>query len=258
MTEQFAPELALARRFLASRPPPGDVLFCALTGAHLYGFPSADSDLDLKGAHISPTAPLLGLAPETPAFDLTVEFEGVECDLTTQEVGRSLRLLLVGNGNTLEQLYSPHQVLHTPELEELRALAPAVFSTLSARHYRGFLRGLQRDFDRAEHPEVKTLLYAHRVAGTGIHLLLTGHVLSHLPTLNDAHHLGAVDELIARKRGGGEHTRLTAAEKRQRAPIFQNLDQRLGDAFDRSRLPAEPPSAAALESWLIRARRARL
>jgi len=44
----FPPDLSRARRFVAAHPPPGDPIVVAVTGAHLYGFPSPDSDVDLK------------------------------------------------------------------------------------------------------------------------------------------------------------------------------------------------------------------
>lgn len=39
-------------------------LVVSLSGAHAYGFPSPDSDLDLKAVHIAPTEALLG--PTSP------------------------------------------------------------------------------------------------------------------------------------------------------------------------------------------------
>ena len=56
----FTPDLDLARRFIAKNPPPGEMLLCALTGSHIYGFSSGDSDLDLKGVHYAHTRELLG------------------------------------------------------------------------------------------------------------------------------------------------------------------------------------------------------
>lgn len=35
---------------------PGPLLFAPVSGAHLYGFPSRDSDIDLRGAHLLPAA----------------------------------------------------------------------------------------------------------------------------------------------------------------------------------------------------------
>jgi predicted nucleotidyltransferase len=36
--------------------PPYPLLFAIVSGAHLYGFPSPDSDYDLRGVHILPPA----------------------------------------------------------------------------------------------------------------------------------------------------------------------------------------------------------
>jgi uncharacterized protein len=46
---------------------PYPLLFATISGAHLYGFPSADSDFDLRGVHVLPLAEVVGLktGPET-------------------------------------------------------------------------------------------------------------------------------------------------------------------------------------------------
>ena len=38
-------------------------MFATVSGAHLYGFPSADSDYDLRGSHILPAREVVGLLP---------------------------------------------------------------------------------------------------------------------------------------------------------------------------------------------------
>jgi hypothetical protein len=53
-------------------------LVVALSGAHAYGFPSPDSDHDLKAIHIAPTATLLGLAEVPTASERAEVIEGVE------------------------------------------------------------------------------------------------------------------------------------------------------------------------------------
>ena len=40
------------RRQVEAHPYP--LLFATISGAHLYGFPSPDSDYDLRGAHVLP------------------------------------------------------------------------------------------------------------------------------------------------------------------------------------------------------------
>lgn len=46
---------------------PYRLLFATVSGAHLYGFPSRDSDVDLRGVHVLPAAEVVGLrtGPET-------------------------------------------------------------------------------------------------------------------------------------------------------------------------------------------------
>ena len=36
-------------------------MFATISGAHLYGFPSPDSDFDLRGAHVLPLKKVVGL-----------------------------------------------------------------------------------------------------------------------------------------------------------------------------------------------------
>jgi len=40
------------KRIVATQPYP--LLFATISGAHLYGFPSPDSDFDLRGPHVLP------------------------------------------------------------------------------------------------------------------------------------------------------------------------------------------------------------
>ena len=46
-------------RIVAAQPY--SLLFATISGAHLYGFPSPDSDFDLRGAHILPVEAVVGL-----------------------------------------------------------------------------------------------------------------------------------------------------------------------------------------------------
>lgn len=46
---------------IAEHPYP--LLFSTISGAHLYGFPSPDSDFDLRGVHLLPLEEVVGLNP---------------------------------------------------------------------------------------------------------------------------------------------------------------------------------------------------
>lgn len=47
------------RRQVNAQPYP--LLFATISGAHLYGFPSPDSDVDLRGVHVLPLTEVSGL-----------------------------------------------------------------------------------------------------------------------------------------------------------------------------------------------------
>ncbi len=53
-------------RIVAAQPYP--LLFATISGAHLYGFPSPDSDFDLRGAHVLPLEKVVGLEVRDETF----------------------------------------------------------------------------------------------------------------------------------------------------------------------------------------------
>ena len=243
------PDLDLARRFLDQHPPPGTLLQCAISGAHLYGFPSPDSDLDLKGIHAAPTRELLGLQPRTEPHDLTEDHEGTEYDLTTNEAAGALRSLLAGNGNMLERILSPYQLADTEHLAPLQALAHSTISRAYARHYAGFFTGCRREHQRMS--TVKTLLYSYRVALTGIHLLTTGDLEPNLSILAPRYRFHDVAELIDRKRAGTEHGHIDPALDEHHRTRWPKLEELLAEAEHDSILPTQPPNHLEIDDWLI-------
>src|SRR5512134_1189689 len=86
---------------------PYPLLFATVSGAHLYGFPSPDSDYDLRGVHILPLARVVGLDPGPETIEVSEVVEGLELDLVTHDVHKFFGLLLKRNGYVLEQLSSP-------------------------------------------------------------------------------------------------------------------------------------------------------
>ena len=252
------PDFERARRFLAAHPPPGEVMAVGVTGAHYYGFPSGDSDVDLKGVHIAPTEQLLGLTPPRDSFDRLLDFEGVEHDLTTHELGRAMSLLLRGNGNVLERLTSPLQVIESDEARELAALARGAISKRFVGHYAGFFRGTQREHARHEPRRIKPMLYSYRVALTGAHLLLTGEIEGDLERLAQEHGFEEVLPFVMQKREGCEHEHLDPADDVRLSARWAALEEYLTRARERSSLPESPPNESDIEAWVVAARLSRL
>jgi uncharacterized protein len=249
-------DLDLAREYVVLNPPPGRLLLCGVTGAHMYGFPSPDSDLDLKGIHLAPTSQLLGLRPDTPAHDITTVYREIECDLTTNEAGAALGLLVNGNGNMLERILSPLQLVTNDETAELQDLARRSVSRRFVRHYAGFFRGCQREHERQ--PTAKTMLYSYRVALTGIHLMRTGTLEPNLLVLAPEYGYDDVAELVALKRAGTEHGPLPDDLDTHHRHRWPELDAALTDAEANSPLPPEAPNAVEIDAWLVAQRLADL
>ena len=147
----FDPRL---HRIVAAQPFP--LLFATISGAHLYGFPSPDSDFDLRGAHVLPLDAVVGLEvrDETVEQEMIVppdDAEGrvrhsvraggssaslygaqgtdapyqagaLEMDIVSHDVRKFFRLLLKKNGYVLEQLFSPLIVHTTTEHAELKEI----------------------------------------------------------------------------------------------------------------------------------------
>lgn len=90
---------------VAEQPDP--LLFATVSGAHLYGFPSRDSDIDLRGAHLLPAQDLLGLREPEETRTRMWDRDDVEMDLVTHDLRKFVRLMLKHNGYVLEQLLSP-------------------------------------------------------------------------------------------------------------------------------------------------------
>ena len=228
------------------------LLFVTLSGAHLYGFPSPDSDFDLRGVHLLSAPEVLGLDRGPETIEKMVR-EPVETDLVTHDAEKFFRLLLRPNGYVLEQLYSPLVLLTTPEHEELKEIARGCITREHVKHYAGFAENQWRLFGKEIPPRVKPLLYVFRVLLTGIHLMRTGEVEANLVTLNREWQLPFVDELVERKLSG-ERVPLDGAEVGQYQLAFERLLEELSVAAERSALPAVPSGRSELNDLLLRLR----
>jgi hypothetical protein len=243
-------ELAMLQQPL--RTLPYRPLFATVSGAHLYGFPSPDSDVDLRGAYILPVATVLGLDKPDETVTDTFEHAGREIDLVAHDVKKFIALMLNKNGYVLEQLYSPLIVQGGPGFAELRALGQGCITCHVYHHYQGFSRKQIERYECESPRRVKTLLYVYRVLLTGIHLLETGRVEANLPRLNETFRLPFIPDLIAQK--VREKAVLTETDRAVHEAASPRLQARLETAFQASSLPEMPLNQAALNDFLVRIR----
>jgi len=271
----IAPRL---HRIVAAQPYP--LLFATISGAHLYGFPSPDSDYDLRGVHVLPLDAVVGLEVRDETVQDERVIDGLEMDIVSHDVKKFFGLLLKKNGYVLEQLFSPLIVHTTPEHAELKAIcssgresahsssrnnqsrltsaATGVITKHHSHHYFGFAETQWKLFDKERPRRVKPLLYVYRVLLTGIHLMRTGVVNANLVELNEEARLPYIADLIARKQSG-ENTTLEDADVAFHQREYGRLRGELQAAHDGSQLPELPSedTRRALNDLLMRVRLAR-
>lgn len=233
---------------------PYPLLFATISGAHLYGFPSPDSDYDLRGVHILPLQEIVGLNETRQTLQVSEVRDGLELDLVTHDVAKFFGLLLQRNGYVLEQLYSPLIVLTSPEHEELKEIAKGCITRNHAHHYLGFSNTQWRLFEKEIPHRVKPLLYVYRVLLTGIYLMQTGTIEANLVHLNEHFRLPYLPELIARKQSGPEKSLLDDADLTFHKSEFARLTNSLEEAMLQSMLQEAPTTRQQLNNLLVRIR----
>ena len=233
---------------------PYPLLFATISGAHLYGFPSADSDFDLRGVHLLPLADVVGLNPGEETVEKSGIHDGLEIDLVTHDAKKFFAMMLKKNGYVLEQLLSPLIVKTSPEHAELKAIAADCITKHHAHHYLGFAETQWKLFQKADPPHVKPLHYVYRVLLTGIHLMRSGEIEANLIRLNDSAKLSYLPELIALKTGGPEKSVLAQSDLEFHRKEYDRLLAELERAYEGSRLPEMANGAQALNDLLVRLR----
>src|SRR5665213_2581335 len=241
-------------RIVAAQPYP--LLFATISGAHLYGFPSPDSDFDLRGAHVLPLEKIVGLDVRDETVQDSRVIDGLEMDIVSHDVRKFFSLLLKKNGYVLEQLVSPLIVQTTPQHAELKIIARGCITRHHSHHYFGFAETQWKLFLKESPRRVKPLLYVYRVLLTGIDLMRTGEVQANLVTLNEEFRLPFISDLIARKLVGPEQSTLEDEDIAFHESEYQRLRAELQSAHEASRLPELPceETRAVLNDLLVRIR----
>lgn len=233
---------------------PFPLVFATISGAHLYGFPSPDSDFDLRGVHLLPLKDVVGLETGEETIQTEEIREGLELDLVTHDAKKFFSLMLKKNGYVLEQLFSPLVVKTSPEHEELKEIGKRCITKHHAHHYFGFARTEWKLFEKENPPRVKPLLYIFRVLLTGIHLMRTGEIEANLLRLNEVFNLSYLPELIEQKTKGKEKGELPGADLEFYKKKYELLVLALETASEKSALPERTDAKNDLNDLLIRLR----
>jgi uncharacterized protein len=242
------------QRIVSAQPYP--LIFATISGAHLYGFPSPDSDFDLRGSHVLPVEKVVGMEVRDETIQDSRVIEGLEMDIVSHDAKKFFGMLLKKNGYVLEQLYSPLIIHTTPEHQELKAIALGCLTRHHSYHYLGFSETQWNLFSKENPRRVKPLLYVYRVLLTGIWLMRAGKLEANLLTLQDEFRLSYLPELIARKLSGPEKSTLDEADMAFHESEYLRLRSELESAHLSCQLIESPndQTRVALNDLLIRLR----
>jgi len=211
------------------------LIYLTISGAHLYGFPSKDSDIDYRGAYVINTNLLLGLIQ--PSDNIVFE----DKDIVLFELKKELELALAGNCNVLEHI-NAKPILSTTEYINMRQLVNNSFGKDGIYNsYKGMAEYNYKKFILQGRNTVKKYLYVFRGLMAGIYVLQTGTIQPNIEELNRYFKLKEVKQLIELKRKGMEQMYVpmsmeTGILETTINTLFEKIDQ----AYLKCKIPEVP------------------
>lgn len=185
------------------------IIYACESGSRAWGFPSRDSDYDVRFIYVRPTEWYLRILEDRDVIERPIVDE---IDINGWDLRKALRLFRKSNPPLLEWLQSPIVYRDKPELSrKLRALVPVFYSPkASMYHYLHMAEGNYRDYLKGEQVRTKKYLYALRPvlacrwieSGLGAVPMEFGRLCGKV--LDDTHLRGEIDSLVERKRAGEE------------------------------------------------------
>jgi len=171
-----------------------------ISGSHLYGFTSGDSDVDIRGIFVRNTNKLLGLSrPKT-----TIRIEVGNYDIELHELSFILNKALSGNFTILEHIFAD-QIYTTTDFLKMKRLIPLTkkglrdsYRGMSMHNYKKFIRTGKKN-------EVKKYLYVLRGLMAGVYVLDVKKIEPNIDKLTKHFKFPIVKTLIKLKRAGKEH-----------------------------------------------------
>jgi predicted nucleotidyltransferase len=185
------------------------VLYAAESGSRAWGFPSRDSDWDVRFVYAHPRDWYLSIVEGRDVIEQPID-DGL--DLSGWDLRKALRLFRMGNAALSEWLRSPTVYVERGTLAaRLRTMVPQVTRLRSClEHYRAMAKKNYRDYLRGERVRTKKYFYVLRpilacrwlLDGRGVPPMEFAELLGAVGV--DATVRPAIDDLLVRKTTGEE------------------------------------------------------
>jgi predicted nucleotidyltransferase len=140
------------------------VLLACETGSRAWGFPSPDSDYDVRMIYMHPKDWYLSLSPKQDHINLMLDEKMI--DISAWDLRKSLNLLYRSNAALLERVQSPLIYLYTPQFrEELIELADQFYAPIAVMyHYLSIAKKKMHEINEMGSMNLKKFFYALRSA----------------------------------------------------------------------------------------------
>jgi uncharacterized protein len=137
------------------------IVYACESGSRAWGFPSPDSDYDVRFVYVHPTPWYLRISPAKDVIEMPA---GPVLDVNGWDLRKAMVLLKKSNGPLLEWLTSPIVYREDPPAADaLKALVSRAFLPgTSCRHYLSMAKGMNEKIRESNRAKPKTYLYALR------------------------------------------------------------------------------------------------
>ena len=187
------------------------ILYACESGSRAWGFPSEDSDFDVRFIYLRPADWYLSIDLERKR-DVIERPISDQLDISGWDLRKALQLFYKSNPPLLEWLGSPIVYLEPyATAEKMRELAKTFYSAKACMyHYRHMAEGNYRDYLRGETVWIKKYFYvlrpllAIRWLGRGLGVVPTEFEKLIDATLEDEQLLRDIGNLIEQKKRGAE------------------------------------------------------
>lgn len=228
-----------------------------VSGSHLWGLNTAESDTDVRGIYIDPLRKILSLHPAADTFEaVKAEIAGYEIDLQLYEIGKALRMLGNSNGNIIEQLLAPTMFYTSRQLVDARSLAEGFLTRKLEHYYAGYYHS-QRKRAMANRG-TKALIYTYCEILAGIWLAHAGEIVYNFHELYNkfSRTFWPLPQLVSCLQRGEWRRPMIASRIWEFEAGWDKLLVLLREEMRASKLPEEPSAEARqkLEDTLLRLR----
>jgi len=233
----------------------GTPLLLVLAGSHSFGFPSQNSDYDVRGVYLAPTEKFLGIRERAGERNFEYMSPDRGLDVSVEELGKFMGLVAKSNGGRVEWLNNPLTLSVSPEYHTLRGLVNDC--GISKRLLNQYLQFARKTWEGQNGLEgVKRDLHALRAYMVGITLVREGQLVSDITDLNKRFNIPLIPQMIELKEQD-EQSAAQSYDRQYLARMIYSLDALLARYAVNSSLP-EKPNQSALNDFLVNLRKARL